>query len=75
MSSSIWKSFIRPFPIVDEKYKSGNNYDKNSLIYLYKNLHSENYHEITKLGGYLERPLAYDAVWVLANALNKTLTK
>ena len=75
MGSSIWKSFVRPFPIIDDKYKQAITYERNTLLELYKNIRGEKHQNIKKLGGYLERPLAYDAVWVLADALNKTLTK
>lgn len=41
----------------------------------YEKIEDENSEEIEKLGGHLERALAYDAVWVLAYSLNLTLSR
>lgn len=50
--------------------------DENKSLYdLYEKINDENSREIEKLGGHLERSLAYDAVWVMAYALNQTLNK
>ena len=66
---------MRNYPIVDNKYRQTITGEKNSLLELYKNVRNENSNEIGKLGGYLERALAYDAVWVMAYALDKTLKR
>lgn len=44
-----------------------------SLMDIYDKIDNEQSNEIEKLGGYLERSLAFDAVWVMAYALNETL--
>ncbi len=44
-----------------------------SLVKTYENIANENSETIEKLGGYLERALAYDGVWVIAHSLNQTL--
>lgn len=46
-----------------------------SLLDIYNKIENEHSNEIEKLGGYLERSLAFDAVWVMAYALNQTLKK
>jgi hypothetical protein len=46
-----------------------------SLLDIYERIDSEESDEIEKLGGFLERSLAYDAVWVMAYSLNKTLNQ
>lgn len=75
VSSEIWKSFARSFPKLDHKYKQSMQFSENykTLLDLYERINSEYSIEIEKLGGYLERSLAYDAVWVMAYSLNKTL--
>ena len=64
-------------PKIDYKYKQTlrptDGYK--TLLDIYEKINDENSDEIPKLGGYLERSLAYDAVWVIAYALNKTLNK
>jgi hypothetical protein len=45
------------------------------LLEIYDKIDSEDSVEIEKLGGYLERALAYDAVWVMAYSLDKTLER
>lgn len=77
VSSPAWKEFSRTFPKVDYKYKQTNviNDDYKSMHDIYEKIEDENSKEIEKLGGYLERSLAYDAVWVMAFSLNKTLEK
>lgn len=52
------------------------NHDDTKTLYdLYEKIDNENSIEIEKLGGHLERALAYDAVWVMAYSLNHTLQK
>lgn len=46
-----------------------------SLLDIYDRIENEYSNEIEKLGGYLERSLAFDAVWVMAYALNQALKK
>jgi len=46
-----------------------------SLVKTYENIANENSEKIEKLGGYLERALAYDGVWVIAHSLNRTLNQ
>jgi hypothetical protein len=60
---------------VDYKYKQNAYTDKESLLDIYEKIDSEESVEIEKLGGYLERALAYDAVWVMAYSLDKTLER
>ena len=75
VSSQKWKEFTRTFPKIDYKYKQTLRPDNGikTLLDLYDKIDNENSEEIPKLGGYLERSLAYDAVWTIAYALNKTL--
>lgn len=47
--------------------------DIKSLIDIYNKIESEHSEHIEDLGGHLERALAYDAVWVMAYSLDKTL--
>lgn len=49
--------------------------DTKTLLDLYEKIENENSKDIEKLGGHLERALAYDAVWVMAYSLNYTLKK
>lgn len=50
--------------------------DSNKSLYdFYEKIENENSKEIEKLGGHLERSLAYDAVWVMAYSLNQTLNR
>lgn len=42
---------------------------------IYEKIQDESSKEIENLGGYLERALAYDAVWVMAYSLNQTLNR
>ena len=63
--------------LIDHKYKQSMQYSENykSLLDIYERIDSEESEEIEKLGGFLERSLAYDAVWVMAYSLNKTLNQ
>jgi hypothetical protein len=45
------------------------------LLDLYEKINDENSKGIPELGGYLERALAYDAVWVMAYTLKKGITQ
>jgi hypothetical protein len=45
------------------------------LVKTYENIDNENSEKIEKLGGYIERALAYDGVWVIAHSLNQTLNQ
>ena len=45
------------------------------MLDIYDKIEDEHSEKIEKLGGYLERALAYDAVWVMAYSLDKTLKK
>lgn len=49
--------------------------DTKTLLDLYEKIETENSKDIEKLGGHLERALAYDAVWVMAYSLNYILKK
>ena len=73
MSSKSWKEFTKSFSKVDYKYKHNLNEEHKSLFEVYEKINNEESIEIEKLGGYLERALAYDAVWVMAYSLDKTL--
>ena len=77
VSSHKWKEFARSLPKIDYKYKQSikptDGYK--TLLDLYDKIENERSKEIPKLGGYLERSLAYDAVWVMAYSLNKTLNQ
>jgi hypothetical protein len=82
ITSKIWKRFTHSFEKVDYKYKQSSNQggmssddEPESLLSIYQSIEDENSVEIEKLGGYLERALAYDAVWVMAYSLNRTLEK
>ena len=73
----MWKDYARSFPKLDYKYKQSLLFSEKykTLLDLYDKIDNEHSDEIEKLGGYLERSLAYDAVWVLAYSLNKTLNR
>jgi hypothetical protein len=73
----MWKTFASLFPKVDHKYKQIIQFSEyyKTLLDLYEKIENEHSIEIEKLGGYLERSLAYDAVWVMAYSLNKTLNQ
>ncbi|CAF0750938.1 unnamed protein product [Brachionus calyciflorus] len=74
VSSPEWKNYANSFQKIDYKFKQSSlNEDYKSLLEIYDKIDSENSKEIEKLGGYLERSLAFDAVWVMAYALNNTL--
>jgi hypothetical protein len=45
------------------------------MLEIYEKIDNENSELIDALGGYLERFLAYDAVWVMAFSLNHTLNQ
>lgn len=72
VSSQVWQQYMSNLPKTDYKYN--NKREKSETLYsLYEKIKHENSEYIEKLGGYLERGLAYDAVWAMAFALNKTL--
>jgi hypothetical protein len=77
--SAKWKNFAKKFPKIDYKYRqthvSSPSEENKSLLDLYDKINNVSTKEIEELGGYLERSLAYDAVWVLAYSLNHTLNK
>nr|QVK45716.1 G protein-coupled receptor [Proales similis] len=74
VSSNLWKQFTSQFPLVDYKFHSEKDAEK-SLLEIYRSIENSFSPYIDKLGGHSERSLAYDAVWVLAFALDKTLKK
>lgn len=77
VSSQTWKNFAKGFSKIDYKYAQTHSpADENKSLYnLYEKIDNEASNEIEKLGGYSERALAYDAVWVMAYSLNKTLNQ
>jgi hypothetical protein len=76
VSSREWKKYANSFQKIDYKFrKSSYNDEYKTLLEFYDKIDNENSKEIEKLGGYLERSLAFDAVWVMAYALNQTLNQ
>ena len=68
MNSKKWKDYT-------SKIKQNSPEKQTSLYNIYEKINSSKSDSIEKLGGYLERAFAYDAVWAMALALDKTLKK
>jgi hypothetical protein len=75
----VWRRYAQSIEKIDYKYKPNTHQaekeEYKSLLEIYEKIDSEDSAEIEKLGGYLERALAYDAVWVMAYSLDKTLER